>query len=165
MGFKFELINEKHTKFIIKWRNDPEININYLANGNISEKDQNSFLKNYLFKDRIDFILVRKIDDFPIGFFFVKNISFLPEIGETIGEKKFRGTGLGYKACIYFIDFLFLNLMVLKIIVKIKDSNQISIGFHKKLGFEQDKCLLKQQIRIFNLSKEKWLKIAKRKNL
>ena len=58
--YSFELVDKKHTKHIMKWRNDPEIKSQFFEQEKLTEEKQQKFLKNYGSLNRIDFILVDK---------------------------------------------------------------------------------------------------------
>ena len=58
--FTFEVIDDKYTDYIIKWRNEPS-NFKFFADQDkLTKAKQQKFLKNYSSLNRIDFILVGK---------------------------------------------------------------------------------------------------------
>ncbi len=133
--FCFEPISHQHTPFIIKWRNDPNLNQFFMNSQKLTPKSQRQFLKDYSSKDRLDLVLIHKPSRRPVGVFSVKNISTQPEIGQLIGEADFRGKGIGKSATWTFIQFCFLNLDLPEIFMRIKENNSINLRLTKKLGF------------------------------
>ena len=135
-GFSFEIIDKKHTKYVIKWRNNPEILSQFLNQEKLTEKKQNNFLKNYQALNRIDFILIDKFTREPCGSFYLTNLfSEKPEIGKLIGNKKIRGRGIAYKATRVLLKFAFEELKMKNIYAITKSDNIANIHLNKKLGF------------------------------
>ena len=135
-GFSFEIIDKKHTKDVIKWRNDPEILSQFINQEKLTEKKQNKFLKNYQALNRIDFILIDKFTREPCGSFYLTNLfSKKPEMGKLIGNKKIRGRGIAYKATRVLLKFVFEELKMKNIYAITKSDNVANIHLNKKLGF------------------------------
>lgn len=134
-GFRFELINESHTRYILKWRNDINRKKFTIENKVITEDMQNEFLNTYYSKDRLDFVLVYSKTNEPVGVFALKNISTQPELGKIIGEEKFRGRGLAKLATRNLLDFAFNVLQLKKIVAKTQKNNIRNIKLNEVLGF------------------------------
>ena len=135
-GFRFELINSLHSKYIIKWRNDPSINQYFFSQEKFTEEKQCKFLENYFDKDRLDFALINIEKNLPIGIFSIKNFSKKPELGKMIGEMEFRGKGIAKKATICLLKYAFNKLSMNAIIAKTQKSNIVNINLNKKLGYK-----------------------------
>ena len=134
--YSFELVDKKHTKHIIKWRNDPEIKSQFIRQEKLTEKRQEEFLKNYRALNRIDFILVDKQTREPLGSFHFTNLSSgIPEIGKLIGNKELRGKGIAYKSTRALLSFVFEELKLDKVYAKTKQNNIPNISLNQKLGF------------------------------
>ncbi len=136
-NFKFELINEKHSDDIIKWRNNSSISSLMFNKKKLDKTTQNQFLNNYKNLDRIDFILIHSPNNKAIGSFSISNISSsTPEIGKLLGEESFRGKGIAYKSTKALLYFSFNYLKIEKIFAKTLKNNSINLHLNKKLGFE-----------------------------
>ena len=133
----FEIIDDKHTSHIIKWRSDSS-NFSFLAEQEkLTKTKQRKFLKNYTSLNRIDFILVDKQTRKPHGTFSLKNIfSDRPEIGKLLGTKELRGKGIAYKATKALLSFAFRELNLKKVYAIIKPDNISNISLNQKLGFK-----------------------------
>ena len=133
----FEIIDDKHTNHIIKWRSDPS-NFSFLAEQEkLTKTKQRKFLKNYTSLNRIDFILVDKQTRKPHGTFSLKNIfSDRPEIGKLLGTKELRGKGIAYKATKALLSFAFRELNLKKVYAITKPDNISNIRLNQKLGFK-----------------------------
>ena len=133
----FEIIDDKHTSHIIKWRSDSS-NFSFLAEQEkLTKTKQRKFLKNYTSLNRIDFILVDKQTRKPHGTFSLKNIfSDRPEIGKLLGTKELRGKGIAYKATKALLSFAFRELNLKKVYAITKPDNISNIRLNQKLGFK-----------------------------
>ena len=133
----FEIIDDKHTNHIIKWRSNPS-NFSFLAEQEkLTKTKQRKFLKNYTSLNRIDFILVDKQTRKPHGVFSLKNIfSDRPEIGKLLGTKELRGKGIAYKATKALLSFAFRELNLKKVYAITKPDNISNIRLNQKLGFK-----------------------------
>ena len=133
----FEIIDDKHTNHIIKWRNDPSNFSIFAVQEKLTKTKQRKFLKNYTSLNRIDFILVDKQTRKPHGTFSLKNIfSDRPEIGKLLGTKELRGKAIAYKATKALLSFAFRELDLKKVYAIIKPDNISNISLNQKLGFK-----------------------------
>jgi len=149
-SYKLELINHKHTKCIVAWRNDPS-NLELFENGeDLTEQIQSNFISNYNNYNRVDLVLNYK--NKPIGVFNVKNLDSVPEYGSLIGEKEFRGKGLNNVIKKAIINFWFYELNHKVIYVKIKEKNQFLIDSNIKIGFK--KIRMEGELIVLELKKE-----------
>lgn len=155
-GYRFELIDERHTSFVIKWRNDPRLNRHFMSQEILTEEKQRLFLEHYRDKDRLDFVLVDHSRNKPIGVFGVKNISSQPELGQLIGEGAYQGKGLGKKATQALLRFLFSRLELKVIYARVKENNSINLNLLKQLQFsvEKSEFIHDEVYRVLKLSRE-----------
>ena len=135
--FTFEIIDDRHTNHIIKWRNDPS-NFSFLVEQEkLTKTKQLKFLKNYTSLNRIDFILVDKQTRKPHGTFSLTNVfSNRPEIGKLLGTKELRGKGVAYKATKALLSFAFRELKLKKVYAVTKPDNISNYRLNQKLGFK-----------------------------
>lgn len=135
--YKFELINEKHSSSIIKWRNDLSNHPLMTTQTKLNNQTQKEFLDKYNNLDRLDFILIHLSSKKFIGSFSITKISTdLPEIGKLLGDKSFRGKCLGYKSTKLLLFFAFNYLKIEKLYAKTRKDNIPNINLNKKLGFK-----------------------------
>lgn len=134
-GFLFELIQEKHTPYILKWRNNPRYQDYFISFQNITEEGQKAFLKEYHRKDRLDFVLSVTVPSLPIGVFSLKNISIEPEVGQFIGDDTFQGRGLGKAATLALLRFSFETLDLPRLYARVNQMNIRNLHLLKKIGF------------------------------
>ena len=135
--FTFEVIDDKYTDYIIKWRNEPS-NFKFFADQDkVTKAKQQKFLKNYSSLNRIDFILVEKKTRKPHGTFSLTNVfSNRPEIGKLLGTKEIRGKGIAYRATKTLLNFAFRELNLKKVYALTRSDNIANNHLNKKLGFK-----------------------------
>ncbi|WP_018479675.1 GNAT family N-acetyltransferase [Pontibacter roseus] len=133
-GTRWELISHAHTPSIVNWRNDPNNLIFFEQQNKLREEEQTDFVNNYNKLDRIDLVL---IGNGPIGVFSIKNLTTMPEYGALIGEKQYRGKGIGSKAKYSLFDYWFIELNQEVIYTKNKTNNTKVLESNLALGFEK----------------------------
>ena len=135
--FAFEIIDDKHTEHIIKWRNDPSNFTFHVDQEKLTKTKQRKFLKNYSSLNRIDFVLVDKNTRKPHGTFSLTNVfSNRPEIGKLLGTKAIRGKGVAYRATKALLNFAFKELTLEKVYAITKFDNISNNHLNQKLGFK-----------------------------
>lgn len=145
-GFQFELIDEKHTDFVISCRNEPEILDLSISKTYLTKDNQKLFLDNYNNLDRIDLILTDTVSGNHVGIFTLKNISERPELGKVMGNSLYKGKGLAKTSTINIINFGFKVFNLVKIYALTRSDNLINISLNKKIGFQiEEKMLAKGQ--------------------
>jgi len=80
----------------------------------------------------------------PIGFIGLYNIDFInrnTEIAVIIGDKNFRGRGIGEESLKLVCDFAFKYLGLKLISAQILSDNEPSLHLFKKIGFEEEGVL------------------------
>ena len=135
--FTFEVINDKFTNNIIKWRNESS-NFKFLADQEkLTKTKQKKFLENYSSLNRIDFILIDKKTSKPHGTFSLTNVfSSRPEIGKLLGTKEIRGKGIAFRATKTLLDFAFRELQLEKVYAITRTDNIANNHLNQKLGFK-----------------------------
>ncbi|EJF09714.1 GNAT family N-acetyltransferase [Pontibacter sp. BAB1700] len=158
-GNRWELISHAHTSSIVKWRNDPENLIFFEQQNRLQKKEQTKFINNYNAMDRIDLVL---IDQNPIGVFSIKNLSTMPEYGALIGDKQYRGKGIGSKAKYTLFDFWFNEVKQEVIYTKNKSNNTQVLESNLALGFEViSNSKSSDDFTVMKLQKATYLRILK----
>lgn len=139
--YKFEL-NEftmKYSDLVLRWRNSSRIRSSMLTNEIISVDRHETWLKKVL-SDDTKIIKILFYESKPIGLVNFTNIDLVNETcywGIYIGEEsapKGSGTVLGYLA----LNMIFEEIKIRKVYAEVIEENQISLNFHKKLGFIEE---------------------------
>ncbi|TCK84916.1 N-acetyltransferase [Albibacterium bauzanense] len=138
-GYKWELIADKHSSYILKWRNDPNNAVLFEDISTLTIEKQKAFLNRYDEHDRVDLVLVK--DDLirintPVGVFNIKNLGTSPEYGALIGDETLRNKSLGYNVKVTIFRFWFDVMKMKEILVKNKIQNQKVIENNLKMGFK-----------------------------
>src|SRR5690606_31861533 len=125
-GYKWELLADKHTSYILKWRNDPRNLVLFEDISTLTIEKQIAFINQYDELDRVDLVLVKNDFgiDIPIGVFNIKNLETLPEYGALIGDEALRNKSLGYNIKLGIFKFWFDVMNMKEILVKNKIQNQ-----------------------------------------
>jgi UDP-4-amino-4,6-dideoxy-N-acetyl-beta-L-altrosamine N-acetyltransferase len=144
---KFELIDfeEKHLEKVLNWRNRDEIR-KYMYNNKIITPEEHANWYNNTINNNSNIIKLYCIDNIPAGLINFSNIereNNKCNWGFYIAESFAKGTGnvLGYLA----LDYIFNGEGLRKLCAEVIVSNDRSLNFHKKLGF-QEEGLLKKHI-------------------
>lgn len=133
-GYVWEVIANKHNEYILQWRNDPENMKLFDSQELLTLEGQIYFLKFYDQLDRVDLVLQK--DNNPIGVFNIKNLETMPEFGALIGDRSYRGKGVGYLAKISILEYWFNVLMEPIIYVRNKKTNVKVLESNLRLGFK-----------------------------
>lgn len=137
-NFRFELLKECHSEAIVRWRNAPENRDAFFSVRPLTVADQVRFLETYETRDRIDFVLVDGERSKPIGVFTLKELHTAPELGKLLGEREYRGRGLGLSATRAMLDFGFDWLGLPEVVAQTQKVNEPNIHLNGRLGFVVD---------------------------
>mgnify|MGYP001266305344 CR=1 FL=1 len=66
---------------------------------------------------------------------FIDFESRICELGIYIGNKSFRGRGIGEKAILLLLNIAFRDLKLRKVFLKVNNSNKPAVNLYKKIGF------------------------------
>lgn len=147
-GFQWELINDRHTEAVVRWRNDLDNLRFFEEQKTLTKEDQKNFLERYDELDRVDLVLCDTSQ--PIGVFNIKNLGDQPEFGALIGEENYRGQGIGLAAKRCLLRFWFNHLEKREIYTKNKLSNERVLSSNLRLGFKEVSRSGDQAIMVLN---------------
>lgn len=129
------------------WEMLDDYNLNELhqdkvfRNGNVGGKDRYISLLNDIFDDASSVVVVCKVDDKYAAFVTCSVVNQFGNgvqdaiIDVTFVDSSFRGMGIGTK--IYeFLEKLLKSKGVVGITTEVFDNNEMSLNFHKKMGYE-----------------------------
>lgn len=94
----------------------------------------------------------------PIGFLRLVPKGKAAEIVLVIGEKDKWNKGLGKKAISHGLNHAFFKWRMDEVIAKVNHRNQRSIKLFNKVGFKQDKKLVKEMQ--YSITMDEFLKLA-----
>lgn len=135
-------ISSIDTDNIIKWRNSQHVKNNFIHQNELTREEHEFWLKNKVEKGEvIQFIIVEKESDNPIGTVYLKSInhtSMKAEFGIFIGEEKALNKGYGPIATMLIVEYGFEKLQLNKIFLRVFEFNVRAIKSYKKANFIQE---------------------------
>lgn len=138
-------ITEEHTPLIVKWRNNPNVQKNFIFQETFTEEMHNGWLKNKVETGEVaQYIVYTKEDDVPIGSVYLRDIdknNEKAEFGIFIGEDIARGKGYGTEATKLMCRYGFEELGLHKIKLRVFAFNKAAIKAYEKAGFVQEAYL------------------------
>lgn len=158
-NIRLRLIDEHDIEQLRLWRNSIENSKYFFTNNYISSEEQKKWFQNYLEKTNdYMFVIEEKEASRAIGMVGIYNIDSLKheaEIGRLlIGDKSYRGKGLGYKTillvCKYATDYLELEKVYLEVLV----SNTVAIQSYLKTGFFEVEKIIEGNMMAIRMEKK-----------
>jgi len=142
---------EKDAVILQKWYMDKEFRQMYDAYSSISLKSiLQEIREEGFFSDpkatKVNFIVLRKTDELPIGIASIRNIDRQngnAEIVLGIGEKDKRLAGYGIDMMIVLIDIVFYQLGFEKCYLKVHGNNELGLNSALNFGFKAEGRLRK----------------------
>lgn len=138
-------ITKEHTPLIVKWRNNPNVQKNFIFQETFTEEMHNGWLKNKVETGEVaQYIIYTKEDNVPIGSVYLRDIdknNEKAEFGIFIGEDIARGKGYGTEATKLMCRYGFEELGLHKIMLRVFAFNKAAIKAYEKAGFVQEAYL------------------------
>lgn len=138
-------IEEGDLNSIVKWRNDPDILRWLFSYSPLNETKQRRWYEKYMADDtQQTFIIEVKEEKIPIGTVGLTNIDYKNQRGELtiiIGEKNYRGRGLGGECLNLLVKFAFNEMNLRKIKTLVFSDNEKAIKLYEKCGFVEEGVL------------------------
>ncbi len=132
-------ITEEDTDNIIKWRNSPDVNINFIYRRPLTREDHLSWLHNKVDKGEVaQFIIHSDELEKDVGSVYLRDIDYnyqKAEYGIFIGEETARGHGIGAAAGKLILEYGFEVLNLNRIFLRVFARNERAINSYKKAGF------------------------------
>jgi Acetyltransferases, including N-acetylases of ribosomal proteins len=139
-------IDECDTENIIKWRNSPEVLVNFFVQDILTKETHNAWLKNHVKTGHVtQFIIIDKKTNKPVGSTFLKDIDTYnkkAEFGIFIGEPTARGKGLGSEAAALISNYGLNKLNLNRIYLRVFAHNVNAIKSYEKAGFIREALLI-----------------------
>lgn len=145
---RLEEIAPKHFEYIIKWRNNPELNKFLNQPFELTMELQQKWYERYL-KDFSQglMVLVDKTNNVPFGTMGWTDYNPDEKIcisGRVlVGDDNYRGGREFTEAVIVFSDFLYDHLSIKNMYGFVADDNKKIISWNKRLGFKKNTDLLR----------------------
>lgn len=140
-----KLLNEKDELDIVEWRNQRRIIDNLFSYKGPTLQEHRRWYEEYTRSDkRVEFIIVKKVDNKKIGSIGLSNIDYKnqkAEYGIIIGAQDETGKGYAKEATVAIIDYGFYELNLQKIFLKVFEDNKEAVNLYKKSCFVQEGIL------------------------
>lgn len=138
-------ITKEHTHLIVKWRNNPNVQKNFIFREKFTNERHNEWLDNKVKSGEVvQFIIYIKETDTPIGSVYLRDIDMenqRAEFGVFIGEDLERGKGYGREAAQLICRYGFEQLKLHKIMLRVFAFNKSAIKSYENAGFVQEAYL------------------------
>lgn len=138
-------ITKEHTPLIVKWRNNPNVQQNFIFQETFTEKTHNAWMDNKVATGEVvQFIIYVRQSDTPIGSVYLRDVDLekqKAEFGIFIGEDVARGQGYGKSAAQLICRYGFEQLHLHKIMLRVFATNTGAIRAYEHAGFVQEAYL------------------------
>ncbi len=148
---------------IINWLEDHDV-VRYLNESQDVGESINRVMQRinmpiltHIFNQNGSFFMITEEEE-PIGFLRLVPKGKTAEIVVVIGQKDKWNRGLGKKAISHGLKHAFFKWRMDEVIARINHENERSIRMFHKIGFKQDKKLIKEMQ--YSISMEEFLKLA-----
>ena len=132
-------ITEEDTDNIIKWRNSPDVNVNFIYRALLTHEDHLNWLHNRVETGEVAQFIIHSAElGCEVGSVYLRDIDHKnrkAEFGIFIGEECGRGRGIGTSAADLIIDYGFNVLDLNRIFLRVFARNERAIASYKKAGF------------------------------
>lgn len=140
-------IKETHLEIIYKWKNDFELNDLVIAPPfpvsdlavkqwlQDNQKDRNQVLFGVFYQDSHQFIGIARL-------MFIDWIGRTADVGLYIGDRKYRGKGLGTEIVNTILSYGFERLNLHKLSLRVLESNIPAVKCYESCGFTREGCLV-----------------------
>ena len=138
----FRPITYDDTDMVLKWRNSKAIQGNFIYRKEVTREEHLNWLKTRVDTGEVlQFIIVEKDSDRPIGSVYVRDIDderTTGEYGIFIGEEDARSRGYGTETAERIVEYFFDDLKFRKLSLRVFARNMSAIRSYEKAGFIVD---------------------------
>lgn len=135
----FRPIDREDTDIVLKWRNSDNVKKNFLYRQDITKQEHLSWLTGSVDEGKvIQYIIIEKADNKPIGSVYVRDIdreAMEGEYGIFIGEGSARGKGYGSETAKCIVRHFFVDLKFHRLFLRVLVKNEIAIKSYESAGF------------------------------
>ena len=130
------------TDNIIKWRNSPDVNINFIYRKPLTTEDHLSWIRNKVNTGEVvQFIIHSDNLNCDVGSVYLRDIDHnnrKAEFGIFIGESSARGHGIGRSAAKLILRYAFEELELNRVFLRVFARNEQAICSYKNAGFKYE---------------------------
>ena len=138
-------LSNEHSDYLLKWNFSADISQFFPPRFPNSHVEQEEWFKRQsLAKDKKMLIIESVTHNAPVGvlsFMHIDHVNKNCEVGITIGEPDYWGTGIAKSAITLGLNFMFNNQAMHIIYARVLDTNLRAIAFLQRMGFEKDGIL------------------------
>lgn len=138
-------ITKEHTPLIVKWRNNPHVQQNFIFQETFTEEIHNAWMDDKVAAGEVvQFIIYAKPSGTPVGSVYLRDVDLdrqKAEFGIFIGEDAARGKGYGRSAAQLICRYGFEQLHLHKIMLRVFAANTGAIRSYEHAGFVQEAYL------------------------
>lgn len=128
------------TALIVRWRSNPAVYMNLYSRKPSSDQEHICWMENNVLTGKcVQFIIVERQTDQPVGSVFIKNIDRQANKGEYgifIGEDRARGKGLASEVAKLVLRYGFSDLGLHRVYLSVFAYNRAAIRSYERAGFE-----------------------------
>lgn len=139
------LMTEDDTDNIIKWRNSPRVQKNFIYQKPFTKEGHKHWIDTMIHTGKaVQFIICENKTDRPVGSVYFRDISKehqKAEYGIFIGEDDAVGKGYGTQTAKLAIEYAFEEMKLHKLMLRVFASNKAAIRSYEKAGFVQEAYL------------------------
>ncbi|MEJ7152905.1 GNAT family protein [Staphylococcus ureilyticus] len=141
---KLRKMTKEDTELYNKWRND--IEVMHSTNPSLDVyplESTKEFVEHVILESSTNksYIMVEKEEEIPIGIISLINIDYKNRNAECIidiGEKKHWGKGYGSESLELLLDYVFYEMNLHRISLKVFSFNDRAISLYTKIGFQEE---------------------------
>ena len=164
-------LEKEHLSYLLKWRNDPEVQRWIFQKWPLSLAEQEKWFNSYLGNERYKILTIyHESDKKNIGYIRLASIDYQNssvEIGGDIGEREYRGKGIGKIMYREALKLAFDELNMNRVYLHVLEDNEVAINLYTKIGFKKDGLLRQfvfkdgkfRNVFVMSMLREEYLKI------
>lgn len=142
-------LEKEHLNDLLRWRNDPDVQRWIFQKWPQTIAEQELWFSSLLGNERYKILVVHhESDRRNIGYIRFANIDYQNnslEIGGDIGERDYRGKGIGEIMYQKALGFIFDEFNINRVYLHVFEDNEVAIKLYIKVGFQKE-GLLRQHI-------------------
>jgi RimJ/RimL family protein N-acetyltransferase len=123
----------------VRWFNDPEVTKNLVLYLPMSQAQEERWFEEYLRDEQRHIFGIETLDGRLIGNIGLENINWKDSnaaLGIVIGEKEYWDEGYGTEAIISLLDFVFREMNIHRVYLRVFEDNHRAIRCYEKCGFK-----------------------------
>lgn len=142
---KLRPICHNDTDNVLRWRNAPDVQMQFVYRDNLTHEVHEKWLKNNVKTgDAAQFII--ETEEFgDIGTVYLRDIdkkNSKAEFGILIGDGNYRGRGFGSEATRLILNYAFGKIGLNKVFLRVLKENEAAIRSYERVGFRREGCFI-----------------------